>query len=319
MPQLPEFTAGDIDEARRLNAKLNWLPRFRMQTALGRVILNGLLWVVQIYPLLRGRPTNARRELRTAEALDRKVKVRIFRPVGECQGVVIDIHGGGWTIGNARLADDQNAELASRIGVAVVSIDYQLALAAPIDAVIDDCEAAVVWTLFHAEQEFGTKRVVVKAFSAGAHLAALALLRLRDRHGMADRIDGAVLYFGLYDFSGTAMVRAAGPENLILHGPTVRSTLKKLTPDLTEDERRGPSVSPLYADLSSLPPALFIVGAADLMLEDSEKMEARWRAANGNSMLIIAPDTPHAFNRLGTAIAAKVEAFVDEWITERWT
>lgn len=317
MPQPPEFTSSDIDEARRLNASLDWLPRFRMQTALGRVALNFLLWLVEIYPLVRSRQTKARKELRTIDELDRRVKLRIFRPEGTCRGVVIDFHGGGWTIGNARMGDDRNAALAARLGVAVVSVDYKLALAAPISALIDDCEAATVWTLGHAKHEFGSKRIVVVGFSAGAHLAALTLLRLRDRHGAADRIDGVALYFGLYDFSGTSMVRQAGAKTLLLHGPTVRSTLDKLTPGLTDDQRRSPSISPLYADLGSLPPALFVVGAEDILLEDSERMEARWRAANGNSEMLVAPESPHAFTRMRTAISRKVEAFVDDWITER--
>ena len=215
------------------------------------------------------------------------------------------------------MCDGENASLAARIGVAVVSVDYGLALAAPVLSLVDDCEAAAVWTLQQARREFGAEQVIVKASSAGAHVAALTLLRLRDNYGALDRVAGAALYFGLYDFSGTSMVRQAGPERLILHGPTVRSTLCKLTPGMTDDERRSPSISPLYADLRSLPPALFIVGAEDMLLEDNERMEARWRAANGNAALLVAPDTPHAFDRFGTAIARKIDAFVDEWIIGR--
>lgn len=313
----PDFTADDIDEARRWNAKLAKLPRLRMQTALGRVALNLLLRVAKVYPLIRGRQTSAVRSLRTVEALGRHVKVRIFRPAGDCRGVVLDCHGGGWTIGNARMADDQNAELAARIGVGVVSVDYRLALNNPISAVVDDCEAAAVWTITHALAEFGTARIVVKGSSAGSHLAAAMLLRLRDRDRLADKVAGAMLFFGLYDFAGTAMVRAAGPETLVLHGPTVRATLCKLTPGMTEDQRRDPSISPVYADLSGLPPALFVVGTRDMLLEDNERMAARWQGASDNAELLIAPESPHAFNRMGTAVAKKVEPYVDAWILDR--
>lgn len=192
---------------------------------MGRVALNLLLRVAELYPLVRGGQTSATRSLRTVEALGRSVKLRIFRPAGDCRGVVVDCHGGGWTIGNARMADDQNAELATRIGVAVVSIDYRLALTNPISALVDDCEAAALWTVDHASEEFGTARIVVKGSSAGAHLAAAMLLRLRDRGSAIRQVAGAMLFFGLYDFAGTAMVRAAGPETLVLHGPTVRTTL----------------------------------------------------------------------------------------------
>lgn len=149
-------------------------------------------------------------------------------------------------------------------------------------------------------------------------LAALALLRLRDRHDLATRIAGAVFFFGLYDFSGTSMVRAAGLDRLILHGPTVLSTLRKLTPKMTDEERRKPSISPLYADLRSLPPALFVVGEEDMLLEENQRMEERWRTANGNASLLLAPASPHAFDRLNTAIAQKVDEYVDRWITDRF-
>ena len=313
----PDFTPEDLDDARRWNKKLAMLPRLRMQTALGRVALNALLRLAEIYPSIRGSQTSATRTLREIVALDRPVKLRIFRPAGECRGVILDCHGGGWTIGNARMADDQNAELAARIGVAVVSVDYRLALAHPISALVDDCEAAAVWTMEHAMREFGSNRIVVKGSSAGAHLAAATLLRLRDRGTPIPHVAGAMLFFGLYDFAGTAMVRAAGPETLVLHGPTVRATLCKLTPGMTEQERRDPAISPLYADLSGLPRALFVVGTKDMLLEDSERMEARWRAASGNSELLIVPESPHAFNRMGTAVAKKVERYVDAWIVEQ--
>lgn len=313
----PDFTAEDIAEARRLNVRLARLPRLRMQTAAGRVALNVLLRLAELYPLVRGRQTNATRSLRTVEALGRTVKLRIFRPAGTCRSVVLDCHGGGWTIGNARMADDQNGELAQAIGVAVVSVDYRLALAHPLGALVDDCEAAAMWTIAHAATEFGTDRLVVKGASAGAHLAAATLLRLRDRGAPIHRVAGAMLYFGLYDFAGTAMVRAAGPETLILDGPTVRATLCKLTPGMDDAARRDPAVSPLYADLSGLPPALFVVGTKDMLFEDSERMEARWREANGNCELLVAPESPHGFNRMDTAIARKSGRYVETWIAAR--
>ena len=313
----PVFSDADIAEARRWNAKLAMLPRLRMQTAIGRVALNLLLRATEIYPLIRGRRAGATRSLEMVEALGRSVKVRVFRPPGACRGVVLDCHGGGWTIGNARMGDAQNAELAARIGVAVVSIDYRLALRHPISASIDDCESAAVWTIANALDRFGTDRIVVKGASAGAHLAVAMLLRLRDRDLASRRVAGAMLFFGLYDFAGTAMVRAAGPETLILHGPTVRATLCALTPEMSEDQRRAPAISPLYANLTNLPPALFVVGTEDMLLEDNERMAARWNEASGNAELLIAPESPHAFNRMGTAVAVKVQRYVEAWIVER--
>lgn len=315
----PNFTDQDVAEVRQLNRKLNRLPRLRMKTTLGRVVLNVLLRIVEIYPMLRSLRSGDRPELETIERLGKRVKVRIFKPRHPCRGVILDCHGGGWTIGNARMADTQNAALAARLGVTVISVDYRLALSNPLAMLIDDCEAVMMWTFAQAESKLGSLRIIVKGSSAGAHLAAATLLRLRDRDNAIGRIDGAVLLFGLYDFSGTAMVRNAGPETLILHGPTVRATLCKLTPGLTDAERKSPAISPAYADLTGLPPALFIVGTEDILLEDSQRMEARWRIANENSELLIAPDSSHAFNHMGTSVARKIEQYMDDWILARFT
>lgn len=73
----PHFTTENIEEARRWNAKLAMLPRLRMQTAIGRVALNVLLRLAEIYPLVRGGQTSATRSLRTVEALDRQVKLSV--------------------------------------------------------------------------------------------------------------------------------------------------------------------------------------------------------------------------------------------------
>jgi acetyl esterase/lipase len=70
--------------------------------------------------------------------------------------------------------------MAERLAVVVVSVDYGLALTRPITKVADHCAAAMLWTIENAQARFGVDKIVVKGSSAGAHLAAAALLRLRD-------------------------------------------------------------------------------------------------------------------------------------------
>lgn len=59
--------------------------------------------------------------------------------------------------------------------------------------------------------------------------------------------------------------------------------------------RRDPDVSPLYADLRGLPPALFTIGTLDPLLDDSLFMYARWVAAGNNAELAICPGGVHGF------------------------
>ena len=129
------------------------------------------------------------------------------------------------------------------------------------------------------------------------------LLRLRDAAGGGTPFAGANLVFGAYDLGMTPSQRRWGDRNLILSTPIMEWFYDQFTPGLSPEERRDPAISPLYADLRSLPPARFSVGTLDPLLDDSLFMEARWRAAGNESELAIYPESVHGFTALGTGIA----------------
>lgn len=311
---MPEFSSEDIAEARRLHARLAWTPRFRMKTTVGRVALTLMMWGIELVPLVGSIATRNRPELRTISVEGGTAKLRVFRPPSASAGVILHFHGGGWTIGNARMSDGENAEIAARLGLTVVAVDYRLALANPIRSLIAECAAVTRWVMEHASVAFGSDRIIVKGSSAGSHLAVAAMLRLRDAGHDLQAIRGAVLYYGLYDFSGTPMVRDAGSDVVILDAPTVRRTLQKLTPDMTDAERRAGWLSPLHAELNGLPPALLLVGERDMLLEDNRRLAEGWNAANGNAEFVLAPASPHAFDRFDTGVARKVRDHADAWM-----
>src|SRR6185503_269450 len=97
--------------------------------------------------------------------------------------------------------------------------------------------------LEHAEAEFGSGRLLIGGESAGAHLSAATLLRLRDRHGAADRVLGANLAFGIYDLSGTPSQRGVGVPGPDLVSPEfIRFSTESFTPGWSTEQRRDPSV-----------------------------------------------------------------------------
>src|SRR6185312_8878873 len=79
-------------------------------------------------------------------------------------------------------------------------------------------------------------------------------------------------------------------------------------PGRTPEARRAPDLSPLYADLRGLPPALFTVGTLDPLLDDSLFMDARWRAAGNESELRVYPESIHGFNAFPLALARAANA-----------
>jgi len=232
-----------------------------------------------------------------------EIALRSFVP-DEVHAVYLDLHGGGFFMGSALMDDRPNAALARRAGVATLSVDYRLAPEHPHPAAPDDCEAAALWLVANAKREFGTERLLIGGASAGANLAVVTLLRLRDRHDAASTFRAANLVFGVYDLAGTPSQRRAG----------VPSYRDLYLPGLDPEQRRDPDVSPLYADLAGLPPALFTVGTADALLDDTLFLALRWRAAGNGAELALYPESLHGFTLFPTAMARAANERIETWV-----
>jgi len=82
----------------------------------------------------------------------------------------------------------------------------------------------------------------------------------------------------------------------------------------TSTERRVPDISPLYADLKNLCPALFTVGTKDALLDDTFFMHARWVAAGNEAELAIYPGGAHGFTLFPTDLSKSAEAKMDAFL-----
>ncbi|MFG2846527.1 alpha/beta hydrolase [Kitasatospora sp. NPDC048296] len=232
------------------------------------------------------------------------VKVRAFVPE-HVEGVYLHIHGGGWVFGSADGQDEKLWSLATEARLAVVSVDYRLAPEHPFPAGPDDCEAAARWLVDHAEAEFGARRLLIGGESAGAHLSVLTLLRLRDRHGLTGAFRAAHLAFGPYDLSMTPSQRLFGSRQLLSNSDSVRGSYELFTPGMTPDRRRDPEVSPLYADLTGMPPARIMVGTEDPLLDDSLFLAQRWQATGAPVQLAVVAGAMHGFTLFPLTVTAR--------------
>ena len=214
----------------------------------------------------------------------------------------VDIHGGGFFIGDASMSDGLNTAIADAANAVVVSIDYRLAPEHPYPAPVDDCETATMWILDNATREWGVDRFAIGGASAGGNLVAVTLQRLRDRHDAASRFVAANMQFGVYDLSGT-------PSQIDLGRLAFRDLYLPTTPVA---ERKVADISPLYGDLRGMPPALFTVGTLDYLYDDSLFMSARWHAAGNETELAVYPECIHGF----TAFPAKMARIASQRIVD---
>ncbi|KQM20784.1 esterase [Novosphingobium sp. Leaf2] len=231
-------------------------------------------------------------------------------PHASPRAVVLHIHGGGFILGGAAKQDPMLEAIAIGLGVTCASIEYRLAPENPYPAAWDDCEAAASWLVENAAEHFGASRLLIMGESAGALLAVSTLVRLRAR-GLADRFAGAALSFGVYDSGMTPSQRLA--ETGVLKGRDITRIADSYAPGI---DRRDPDVSPLYADLLGLPPALFTVGTLDAMLDDSMFMYGRWLAAGNRAELALYPGADHAFIETPHPSAKSANARIQSFLSE---
>lgn len=290
-PQLTPF----VEEQRRINAQLGTRPPPPDPTALR-------LPAKDVQLPGAGAPC-----CRIIDAVDGD-----GRPAA-ARGVFLHLHGGGFKHGSAAMADAANSALARALGVATVSIEYRLAPAHTHPAAVDDCIAAALWLLETARTRFGTERLLIGGDSVGATLAVLTLLRLRDGHGAGGRFHGASLVAGNYDLSMTPSQRHS-TDALFLSPAHLLETRTAQFPGLEGESLRAPSISPLYADLSGLPPAVFTVGSQDAVLDDSLFMAARWRAAGNAAQLDVYPQATHVFMAVPSAMARAARARIERFL-----
>jgi acetyl esterase len=219
------------------------------------------------------------------------------------RAIYFHVHGGGWSIGAPDQNDPLLENLADGAGLACVSVKYRLAPENKYPAGPDDCEAAALWIVHEGVKRFGTAKLAIGGESAGGHLCAVTLLRLRDRHDLAP-FSAALMNYGCFDMGMTPSARQWGAEKLVLNTAAIKAFAASFLAEGADTS--DPDISPLYADLHGMPPALFSVGTRDALMDDSLFMVPRWLAAGNAAELALYPGACHGF--LSVAFRQRDEA-----------
>jgi acetyl esterase/lipase len=206
-------------------------------------------------------------------------------------GVVFYVHGGGFVACSSRTHRPITAALARLTKRRVLSVDYRLAPENRYPAAMDDVMSAYDWL---RQQGVDPRSIALAGDSAGGNLVLSLVIRLRHRGAQLPAC--AVTFSPWTDLTGgtgsgtsndgrCAMFR---PENF---GQFARAYLGR-------DADKSGDASPMFADVTGLPPVLFHVGATELLLDDSRIMHERVRAAGGETELEVFEDVPHGWQML---------------------
>jgi acetyl esterase/lipase len=202
--------------------------------------------------------------------------------------VIFYLHGGAYAIGTAASSVGLASDLARRVGARLVSVDYRLAPEHPHPAALDDAVAAYRGLL---DSGVAASAIAIAGESAGAGLAAATLVALK--HAGLPQPTGAVLMSPWADLtlSGDSIsAKAAVDPALTPEG------LRRRAIDYTAD--RDPTadlVSPIFADLTGLPPLLIQAGSHEILLDDATRFASRAAAADVAVTLEVTPGVPHVF------------------------
>jgi acetyl esterase len=237
------------------------------------------------------------------------VPVRVYTPAGRAGPLpaLLYIHGGGFILGDLDSFHAGVARIAAEVGAVAVSVDYRLAPEHPFPAGLEDCYAALVWTVEHAaDLDIDTGRVAVGGESAGGGLAAAVALLARDRGGPAlcfQYLGVPVLDDRLDTPSMTAFVdtplwnrpKAALSWKYYLSGPTTvdgRDGLRYAAPARAED-------------LSGLPPAYVTTCEFDPLRDEGLQYAMRLLQAGVSTEVHNYPGTFHGSTAIAEAAVSK--------------
>ncbi len=228
--------------------------------------------------------------------------IRVTYPTSKPIGIYIHIHGGGWTFGKPWHQDWRMKRFAKDVGCITASIKYRLTPENPWPNNLNDCEEATTWIMDNSHKKFGIEKFIIGGDSAGAHLSAATLLRLKNNYHINNFV-GALFTYGVFDLNLTPSARNWGSEKLILSTPAMEYFIENLK--LGDLPKTDPYLSPLHADLRNLPNAFFQCGTHDPLVDDTSFMASRWQAAGNNSLTTWYPGGVHGFDLFNSNLAKK--------------
>ena len=201
-------------------------------------------------------------------------------------GVVLYLHGGGYTCGSLEYAKGFAATLASQCGVRVFCAAYRLAPENPYPAAVDDALEAYRYLL---KKGYAPRQILLCGESAGGGLIYALCLRLRQ--------EGLELPCGLIGISPWVDLTGSGQsyETNRDNDPSLTQELLEFYAKCYTTDPADPLCSPVFGDLTGFPPSLLFAGGDEILLDDARALHEKLVQSGCRSTLHIAPERWHAY------------------------
>jgi epsilon-lactone hydrolase len=211
-------------------------------------------------------------------------------PGSDRSRVLLFFHGGGYCSGSIISHRRMASEAGRAGGVRTLAISYRLAPENPFPAALED--AVTAWH-FLRRQGIAAKHIAIGGDSAGGGLSLAVALKLRDVKEELPACLWLVSPWTDLTMSGSTLVTKEAVDPLI-H----KSYLCELAEAYLGGavDRKDPRVSPLFANLTGMPPLLIQVGSAETLLDDAMRLAAAAGEADVSVTLEIWPHMIHAWH-----------------------
>jgi monoterpene epsilon-lactone hydrolase len=243
-------------------------------------------------------------DVAVAEATAGGVPGLWFTPARAGEAVILYFHGGGFTIGSPRSHGELTARIAKAAGARLFSAQYSLAPERVFPAALDDAVAAYRGLLAEGVEP---RRLAVVGDSAGGGIALAMMVALRDAGQTLPACAATLSAWADLTCSGRSYAANVDLDPLV----TPEMGLQNAATYLGGHDPRDPLASPVFADLTGLPPLLLQVGTDELLLDDTLRLAERARAAGVEVELQVAEGMMHVYQLL-TWLLPEALAAIDE-------
>lgn len=233
------------------------------------------------------------------------------------EGVILYLHGGGYTCGDLNYAEGFGSALAVQTGTSVFCAAYRLAPENPFPAALDDALEAYRYLL---EKGYSPSKIILCGESAGGGLCFSLCMKLKELN--------IPMPAGIIGISVWSDLTASG-ESYVLN--------KEIDPSMSREQLlffancyatdlSDPLVSPLFGDLRGFPTTLLFVGEDEIMRSDSQLLHGKLVNAGVQSQIVIAPDKWHGYLLYGLEEDQKdfdtINRFLNQYLSQedklRW-